>query len=264
MSQTSYAARAVGQIGAVAGSGPVEVRSKTAYGTIPIGRGVVKYYGNPDLCRLPTQNRCVILDSGGTFTAGNIVTAITITRPGETSGTTTTITTAFGTDKDTSMTAHAAAILAGVTGVTACAYVGSSTHTITIDCANDQISGVLTTPGTGTMTITSYTYSSTDTAAGILGIAINGNNMIQDDGVVAYTNTQTVNVLNQGVVWAYADEAVTSDGTLYMRTMTSSTKLPGMFCVTNTSGATVATSGIRIESNTTGAGIIKLNFNLPA
>lgn len=265
MAQTSYADRVVGQVGSIAEAGPIVVRSKTAYGKIPIGRGVVKYYGNPNLCRLPAQNQCVILDSGGTFTAGSIATAVTISKPGEASGTTTTITTAWGSDKDTTMAAHAAAILAGVSGVSACAYVGASTHTITITSLNDSISGVATSVAsvTGTMTITSYTYTSTDTAAGISGFAINSNCAEQVDSVVEYTDTETVNVLIEGCVLAYADEAVTSDGTLYMRTLTSSAKLPGMFCVTNTSGGTVATSGIRVESNTSGAGIIKLNFNLP-
>lgn len=124
---------------------------------VRFGLAVVRKSDDADVFRLPGANQAVILDDGGTWTAGNVVSVVNGV----------TVTTAFATDKATSMAAHATAIQA-LGFITSATYVGGS-NTITIVAAADvyvsttfDVSGI-----TGTMTLTSITYSSTDELMGL-------------------------------------------------------------------------------------------------
>lgn len=264
MAQLSYSSSLTEKVvGNFADGNDSKVATKICSGNVPVGRGVVKMYGVAKGVRLPQVTKCVILNSGGTFTAGNIVTAVTVTTPNA-AATTSTITTAFDTDKNTSMTAHAAAILAGVAGLLSCAY-DSSGHTITLTSKNDTLSGVATTPGTGTMTITSYTYTSADTAAMFNGVLLNDGTIEQTSaGVVQREEGEVCNVVYDGSMVVYAEEAVSPDSSVYLRTKTNSAKLPGYFGVTSTSGETVVLTGVKWGSSTSAAGPATLVLNLPA
>ncbi len=158
--QTSYTDEFTAALaGQLADSRFKHTDSKTAQDVMPFGVVAGQVSGQPDQTRLPIANTAVILDDAGTFTAGSIVSVVAGV----------TVTTAFTSDKDTSMAAHATAI-ALLDFITSATYVGGSTHTITVVAAAN-VNLTLTTSVaavTGTMTITSTTFAMTDDILGIV------------------------------------------------------------------------------------------------
>ncbi len=133
------------------------VVSAAAEEIVRFGLCVVRKSDDWNIGRLPGANQVVITDDGGTWTAGNLVSTVNGV----------TVTTAFATDKATSMAQHATDI-AALAFVTSATYVGGS-NTITVVGDPDvylsistDVSGI-----TGTMTISSYTHSSTDDILGL-------------------------------------------------------------------------------------------------
>ncbi len=133
------------------------VVSAAAEETVRFGLAVVKKSDDFNIGRLPGANQVVITDDGGTWTAGNLVTTIN----GQA------VTTAFTTDKATSMAAHATALQA-LGFVSTATYVGGS-NTITIVATADVYLAVSTDVSgiTGTMTISGYTHTSSDDILGL-------------------------------------------------------------------------------------------------
>lgn len=256
MSQTSYSSSLVkGLHGSKADSRVDLVESMQAYGTIPIGRGVSKVYGNDTQVLLPVENNVVITDDAGTYTAGSI--SVTING--------TVVTQTYSVDKNTTLTALAAAILAAApAGIRSAAYVAGS-HTITLISSNQTLVVTVDVSGiTGTMTISSVTPTSINTFA---GVAINSGIIDQGlpggSGAVEYTNGQAVNVLRQGACYVTPEETVTSDDPVYFRIQDNGAKLPGMFGKSADSGKCIVVSNARWIEGATTSGVAKLEFNLP-
>jgi hypothetical protein len=256
MSQTAYSQSFVaGYPGMKADSRIDVVESLQAAVAIPLARAVVKMYGKQEQCRLPVDLQAVILDDAGTFTAGSIVTTVNGT----------VITTAWATNKDTTMAAHAAAILAGVADALSCAY-SSGSHTITLVMKNTHLATVVTSVAgiTGTMTISSTTITSTDVAANVRGIALNPGNLVQaSDGTVQYAVNDAVSVLAQGTVYVLPEEVVTTDDPVYVRMVANSTKLPGMFGKSADSGKCLLLPGAKWLRGGTTSLCAVLSINLP-
>lgn len=255
MSQTSYTQTFVkGFEGMLADSRENLISTLQAAVAIKPGRGVIKMYGVENQCRLPVVNQVVITDDAGTFTAGDIVTTINGTA----------ITTTFGTDKNTTMTAHAAAIQAGVAGVYSAVY-SSGSHTITVKSRNTDISACATDVSgiTGTMTISSEVATSLDTAAMLVGAAVNPGAIEQVSNVVEIAATSAVSVLEEGAIYVLPEETVTSDDDVYLRVQTNGVKLPGMFGTSADSGKCVLLSGARWVEGGTTTTVAKLQLNLP-
>lgn len=257
MSQTSYPLySAKGLHGSKADSRFDSVITLIANGAVPIGRAVLGATGLERQGRLPVANQVVILDDAGTYTAGDIVTTVNGTA----------ITTSFDTDKDTTMAAHAAALLAGITDAASCAYVAGS-HTITLTLNNTNITSCVTDISgiTGTMTITSETIGTTDTAAKCSGIAIQNGTLIADaNGLVAYADTEAMSVVQEGSVYLYPEETVTTDSSVYMRiTADGASKPVGGFGASADSGKCVLLPGARWELGGSTTEVAKLTVNLP-
>jgi hypothetical protein len=215
-------------------------------------------YGKQNQCRLPVANKVVITNSGGTYTAGSLVTVINGV----------TITSAWATDKATAMAAHVTALLAGVADILSCAYDGSA-HTITVILKNTTIASCATSVAgiTGTMTISSETITSTDVAAGLIGVAVNPGAIEQVSDVVVIDATKAVSVMEEGAIYVTPEETVTSDDDVYFRVQTNSTKLAGMFGTSADSGKCVLVPGARWVEGGTGlsaTALAKLQLNLPA
>src|SRR4030042_1663938 len=247
--------------GMKADSGYDDVKSMVAYEDIPFGRSVVKCYGKNNLSRLPILNTLVITDSGGTFTAGDIVATILEN----------VVTRAFGTDKDTSVTALAAQI-AALDGIISCAY-NSGAHTITIVSENDTLEGssVDVSDITGNMTISSYVYTSTDV---LLGISVATHKETEHDcETVQYNEDEAVNVMTKGRIYSYCEEAIGSDdSTLYTRCHNSgATKQRGQLLKTSTAETSgtnswakrAVASGVKIIKTITGAGLTIAEVHFP-
>jgi hypothetical protein len=253
MSQTSYPLSLVkGLNGSKADSRFDFVESMQALGNIPVGRGVSKVYGNDTQVTLPVENNVVILDDAGTFTAGSIATTINGT----------VVTTNWITDKNTTMTAHAAAIQAAAPAGVYSAVHSTGSHTITIKSSNATLVVTVSVAGvTGTMTISSITASSINTFA---GIAINSGTIEQTSaGVVQYTTGMAVCVLRQGAAYILPEEVVTSDDAVYFRIQINGAKLPGMFGKSADSGKCIVVSNARwVESGTTTT-VAKLELLMP-
>lgn len=244
--------------------GPHYIMSRNcADEAIPYSRGVVKALGDANVCRLPKNNKLVITDDGGTWTAGSLVTTIVHGA----SSTSTVVTTAYGTSKDASMTAHAAAILAALSDGYSCAYVGSSTHTITLLMKTEDIvsSSTVVTGITGTMTIASEVVSCNDAAADLLGFAAMDHNREQQlvTGTTQYAIKEPVNILRRGQLYVYSEEAVTPDDTVYFRIVTNSTKIRGMVGKSSDSSKCVALTGVKFLETITAAGVVLIDVNLP-
>lgn len=255
MSQTSYVQSFVqGFPGMKADSRMDVVESLIAAVAILPSRAVTKFYGGQRKCRLPVANKVVITDDAGTFTDGNIVSTINGVA----------ITTGFTSAKDASMTAHAAAILAGIPDALSCAYVAGS-HTITLILKNTEIATCVTsvTGITGTMTISSETITSADVAGDIRGVALNPGNLTQASDVASYAVNDVVSVLTQGAVYVIPEETVTSDDAVYVRVQTNGTKLPGMFGKSADSGKCVILPGAKWLTGGTTSTVATLSLNLP-
>ena len=92
---------------------------------------------------------------------------------------------------------------------------------------------------------------------------------VYSDGRYGYPNTETVNVLSKGVVWVYTTEAIAlGDAVRFWDTAYSGTVTGaylGRFCTTASSTRTTAiTAGARWLSETSGAGLVLLELDLPA
>jgi hypothetical protein len=89
------------------------------------------------------------------------------------------------------------------------------------------------------------------------------------DGRVGYPDKETVNVLSKGVIWVYTTEAVAlGDAVRFWDTDYSGTvsgAFLGRFCKTASGTRTTAvTAGARWLSETSGAGLVLLELDIPA
>lgn len=158
MPQTDYAQAVPAGRAGMPYDSPNRRVSGAADETIGFGLAVVAKSDDRGVAKLPRANQCVILDDGGTYTAGDMPVTI--------NGVSLTVT--YDTDKATMMAAIATAIEA-LSFVLSATYVGGS-NTITIIGQPDvdiwgvtlDVSGI-----TGNMTITSYTYTNTNALLGL-------------------------------------------------------------------------------------------------
>lgn len=226
------------------------VESRQAAEAITPGLGLIKVHGSDVKARLPKNNSVVITDSAGTFTAGSIVTTVNDVD----------VTTAFDTDKNTTLTAHAAAILAACSELYSAVYA-SSTHTITLLSRNNDLVVTVDVSGiTGTMTATVAT-TSTDSV--LEGIAMHRHTLVQDaNGAVTYNETDVMDVLRTGAAYIIPEETVTSDDSVYLRVQTNGAKLRGMFGKSADSGKCVAISNARWAQggSTTSPAVLELRY----
>ncbi len=245
--------------------------SRIASGIIYYGRVVVQSRLSDLVCRMPRSNKIVITDSAGTWTAGNLVTTITLgfIKNGSVDASSLTpivVTTAYGTSKDASMTAHAAAIKAAIADCFSCVYDNVG-HTITyIGDSYDVISSVTSVSGiTGTMTISSEVIGTADTAAIILGAAYLTNERQQQltTGYTYYEDKEPVNILQQGTLWTNVEEAVTPESAVYARLITNSTKYAGYFGASADSSKCASLAGAKFIETITAANINPVTLNLP-
>jgi hypothetical protein len=234
--------------------GPHGVISLIATIAAAMGRGIFRQYGAQEQGRLPVENQTVITDSAGTFTAGSIATTVNGT----------VITTNWTSDKNTTMTAHAAAIASGVANVSACTH-DTGAHTITIQTRNTNlVVSVSVASVTGTMTISSIVNTSLDAATNFAGVTIHDYAREQaTDGTVAYAVNDVMSVMRRGCLAVAVEETVTTDDPVYVRTMADGTKLAGMFGKSSVSGKTVALTNCRFERGGTTTQPAVLFVNLP-
>lgn len=191
---------AIAMAGMRADAGVSHVFSLIAQELIYPGMGLVKTVGEDDLCRLPVVNEVVITDDAGTYTAGDYVVTINGI----------TVTTAFDTSKNTTLTAVAAALQA--LACVSTAVYSSTDHTITITAADNEtlevevdISGI-----TGNMTISSTAENCTDT---ICGISILPANVMQTGGGQIIPNDKAVLTLSGDALNTSDTVTVTINGT---------------------------------------------------
>jgi hypothetical protein len=273
MPQLTYSlVKDAGFAGLLADSSPHDIDSLVAVEEIIPGNAVVKCKAATldASCRLPIIDGVVALDDAGTFTAGTIAATVVYNVPNGAS-VSTTYTQAFGTDKATSMAALAAKIAANA-GVDTCVYSDGS-HTITLVSNADYNLSLFTidvTGITGTMTITSYTYSSSDV---IYGIASHNQKEQEADGTVSLLPGDMVNVMKKGKVFTYTEELVTSNDPVYCRVYPNgATKLRGQFLKTAAAetissvhiyGKISCAYGFKFRKTTTAAGLTVIEINLP-
>lgn len=244
--------------------------SRIASGIVYYGRALIQSRLYDGVCRLPRSNKIVITDSAGTFTAGSLVSVITLGKllNGEalaSSNAAVTVTTAFGTDKDTSMAAHAANIKAALSDCYSCVY-SSSGHTITYigDCY-DVVSSATSVAGiTGTMTISTEVISTQDAVGDIIGVSyLDQNRQQQTSGNTYYEDKEPVNIMQRGTLWVYGEEAVTPASSVYARLITNSTKYAGYFGQSADSSKAVVLAGAKYQQAIIAADLAPLTVNLP-
>lgn len=256
MSQTSYSLyMEKGMHGSKADSRFDAVISLIALGDIPIGRAVFQATGLEQSGRLPAINQVVITDDAGTFTAGDIVTTVNGIA----------VTTSFDTDKDTTMAAHAADILAAITDMASAVYAAGS-HTITLVSNNTDLVVTVDVSGiTGTMTISSVVTSTTDTAAKCAGVCIQDGTLLQDaNGLVQYVLNDVMSIIQQGALYLYPEETVTVDSAVYVRITDGGAGYPvGGFGASADSGKCVVLPGARWAMGGSTTEVAKLELNLP-
>jgi hypothetical protein len=221
---------------------------------VGFGLGLFRKYGAERYARKAVENQCVITDSAGTYTAGSIVVTVNGTA----------ITQTYDTDKNTALTALAAAIAAGVSVVSSCAY-SSSNHTITIQTRNTSLTVSVNITGiTGTMTISSVTNTSLDSATNFVGVTVHDHAREQAaDGTVQAEANEALAIMQEGTIYVQCEETVTADDPVYVRVMADGAKLVGMFGKTSTAGQTVALTNCRFNMGGTTTNPAKLVINHP-
>lgn len=243
--------------------------SRIASGVIPYGRFVIQSRKNDAVCRLPRANKIVITNDGGTYTAGDLVTTIVhgsaVQYSGDTvASTTTVITTAFTVNKATTLTAHAAAILAAMADGFSCAsaaevitYTGDSSDIIS---STTSVSGI-----TGNMTIASEVISSADVATDVLGLSYLTHNRQQaiTTGFTAYADKEPVNICRMGTIVCIAEEAVTPASTLYFRTVAKTGYYTGMAGDTTDSAKNLTLAAAKFVKTAAATALVPVEINLP-
>jgi hypothetical protein len=117
---------------------------------------------------------------------------------------------------------------------------------------------------TGTMTISSTTVTSIDSATNFLGVTVaDGAREQSSTGVVQLDATECGSVLTNGALYVQCEEAVTADDAVYVRTMADGAKLAGMFGKTSVSGKTVALTNCRFSESGSTTVPAKLVINNP-
>lgn len=145
---------------------------------------------------------------------------------------------------------------------------GSLVATDNTPSSNDPFAVALATSGTGVvgLAIDGLTFEG---VSGSSAYTPNPTNIIGDGSArVGYPNTQTVNVLSKGVVWVYSTAAIAlGDAVRFFGVDHSGTvdgAYVGRFTDTAVAGKTFAlTGGARWLSETAGAGLALLEFDLP-
>jgi hypothetical protein len=145
---------------------------------------------------------------------------------------------------------------------------GSLVATDNSPTSNDPFAVALATSGTGVvgMAIDGLTFEG---VSGSSSYTPNPTNIIGDGSArVGYPDTQTVNVLSKGVVWVYATEAIAlGDAVRFYgvdHSGTVSGAYVGRFATTAVAAKTFAlTGGARWLSETSGAGLVLLELDLP-
>lgn len=253
MSQTAYPInQPIAFSGLRADIRDITVLTGQAIEEIALGRGVVKVYGSDYQVRLPKTNKSVITDDAGTFTAGSIVSIVNGV----------TVTTAWASDKNTTMTAHAAAIAALASVLSA---VHSTTgHTITVISKNDDLVITTSVAGvTGTMTISSIVVSTNDSDLMGISLADSAREQALVTGVASYKATEAVSVVTVGALYVLVDVAVTADDTVYCRATVNGTKLPGMFGNVSDSGKCFAVTGAKFRTSADAGAFAVLDISRP-
>lgn len=249
--------------------------SRVARGIIYYGRMVVQSRLYVNACRMPRQNKFVITDDAGTFTAGSIVSTIVhgTIQNGELPAVSasTVVTTPWVTNKDTTMANHAANIKAALSDCFSCVYAAAG-HTITfigdgediISCTQD-LTGV-----TGTMAAAPAVISSADVIGDVIGLSFLTHNRQQQisagaygNGLTYYMDGEPVNICRKGSIWVYSEEAVTPADTPYGRLITNSSKYAGYIGKSSDSSKCITLTGSKFQDQVTAAGLVPLTINLP-
>lgn len=89
------------------------------------------------------------------------------------------------------------------------------------------------------------------------------------DGRVGYADKQTVNIVSKGVVWVYTTEAIALGNAVRFWDTDNSGSVTGAFLgrfctAASTTNTTAITAGARWLSETTGAGLVLLEIDIPA
>lgn len=145
---------------------------------------------------------------------------------------------------------------------------GSLVATDNTPSTNDPFAVALATSGTGVVGL-AVDGLSFEGVSGSSAYTPNPTNIIADGSSrVGYPNTQTVNVLSKGVVWVYTTAAIAlGDAVRFFGVDHSGTVTDayvGRFTKTAVANKTFAlTGGARWLSETTGAGLVLLEIDIP-
>jgi hypothetical protein len=145
---------------------------------------------------------------------------------------------------------------------------GSLVATDNTPSTNDPFAVALATSGTGVVGL-AIDGLSFEGVSGSSAYTPNPTNIIADGSKrVGYPNTQTVNVLSKGVVWVYTTAAIAlGDAVRFFGVDHSGTVTDayvGRFTKTAVANKTFAlTGGARWLSETTGAGLVLLEIDIP-
>ena len=248
--------------------------SKIASKPIPYGRFVVQSRLFDTVCRLPRSNKVVMTDDAGTFTAGSITTVLVHGNlvnyiEDAQASTTTTVTTNWISNKNATMTAHAAAIAAAMSDCYSCTY-SSSAHTITYIGDSEDIITATTTPTASgaydSLAAVVDVISTADLITDVLGLSFISHNIQQaiTTSVAMYQDTEAVNICRRGSIYVYAPEIVLPSSTpIYIRTIKSSTNYAGYVNVTSDGSNQVTLAKGKFIRSITAAGLVGLEIMLP-
>lgn len=221
-----------------------EVISRTADNDIPFGSAVGAEAGEVYRCRVFTKDNCSLLYDADFVTSNKINGTVNGVAWTEVD---------FTTDHDTTagLVRDAINALAGVTCILDTGDANNRTFLIEMEDGSVITVTTVVTGGASQATGTP-TYSSDDV---FRGIALAQHKEQTLAGITKYTDKETVSVLKKGTAWVPVSVAVTADDTAYAL-------VDGTGKFTNASSGNTVTGG-KFRSSTSGAGLAKLDINLP-
>lgn len=224
------------------------IESHPANGAIPFGYGVVSDPGDAnEAVTVPGSDVATIVWDAD-FVTGN---SITVTVNGESTGAV-----AFDTDHATTVEAVRAAI-AGLSTVKEATRTdtGGDDRTIRIETVDDVEIAVTESVTGGASQASGTITESTDNI--FMGVAVHTHKEPTNSGSARWEDTESVSVLRQGQIHVPVSVAVANLDLAYLIVTGANA---GKF--TNVSSGNLATGG-RFRSTTSGAGIAKIDVNLP-
>jgi hypothetical protein len=256
MAQLNYDDQAALMLGKQLYTRKSTVDSPVALSSIPVGFGTVYGDVGANTTRLPTTSKSVLLFDAD-FVASNTidldVNGVSIAQ----------VTYATSHDNTADLLVAAIDALDGIACVLDSDDANNRTFIVT---STSDVAVVITSVVVAAGASQAGSTVTTNTNDKFRGVALQTHTLVQDEnGLTQYVVNDVVSDIEQGGVAVWVEEAVTEKDPVYLRfEVNGASTAVGYFRTDADTNKAMLLDGVQFKSRTTGAGLVKLNLNLPA